>query len=422
MLDRPLVMVGFVSPALPSVAGFQSPSSVIVIEEPDVVRKRNLRSRVAASPVARALIEWKYQLEGAADAFVRAHPDLNPIAVGPLTEYATPFAARLSERYGMAGAGAAAADRLRDKALLRHVTRAAGIPNPESRAVDVPADVREFMAVHPGPVVLKPANRQASVGTKIVQAAEEVDQAWAECVEQDEGVMVPDRGFPLRMLVETYVSGHELSVEMLVDRGVPVFSNVTDKLIFPGPRPIELGHVVPAAISDELDALLRRQTEAVLRAVGFGTGNVHCEWIVHGGTPYLIECAGRFAGDGIVELIERAYGIELVRSFWSLLKGETLPPLPKRAGQVAAVRFLMVEPGEVRHIAGLEEAGAVPGVISAEAEIEVGEHLGEPRSSWDRAASAIAVGPTSEVAMRRAEAAISLVRIETAPAERPVAP
>jgi biotin carboxylase len=414
---RPVIMVGFVSVALPSVAAFQDDRTVIVIEEPDVVRKRRARATVEASPIARQLIEWEYQLEGAAERFLQRYPGIRPAAVAPLTEYATPFAARLSAAYGLPGAGVDAADRLRDKAALRRVTRAAGVANPESEAVNAPGQVREFMAAHPGPVVLKPANRQGSVGTRILSAVDEVEQAWAECVVQDEGVMVPDRPFPLRMLAERFISGHEYSVEMLLDRGLPVFCNVTDKLLMPGPRPIELGHVVPAPVDAALELALRRQTEAVLRAVGFQTGTVHCEWIVHGGVPYLVECAGRFAGDGIVDLIERAYPFPLVRSFWTLLKGESLPePPPRRARQTAVVRFLVAGDGVVRSIEGLEAARGAEYVVDCSVDVEPGAVTRQPRSSWDRVGSVEVVAPTSGAAMRAAEEAIGRIRIEVVPA------
>ena len=65
---------------------------------------------------------------------------------------------------------------------------------------------------------------------------------------QDEGVFVPDRPMELRMLAERFVDGHEYSVEMLVRGGEPLFVNVTGKQLFPGPRPVELAHVVPADI------------------------------------------------------------------------------------------------------------------------------------------------------------------------------
>ena len=105
MTERPLIIVGFVPPALPSLAEFQADGTVIFVDEPDVVRKRDIRAKVADSALVRELIEWEYQLPGAADEFFNAHPDLDPAVVAPLQEYATPFAARLAERYGLPGPG-----------------------------------------------------------------------------------------------------------------------------------------------------------------------------------------------------------------------------------------------------------------------------------------------------------------------------
>jgi biotin carboxylase len=231
-------------------------------------------------------------------------------------------------------------------------------------------------------------------------------------VAQDEGIMVPDRPMPLRMLVESFVRGHEYSVEMLVRDGVPLFTNITDKVLYPGARPVELGHVVPAEVGEELGALLRQSTADVLRAVGFGTGIVHCERIVSDGVPYLVECAGRFAGDGIAELIERAYPIPLVKHFYTLMRGDELPPLPERAEGAVAVRFLQVEPGEVTAVEGVEAAKALPGVVSCSVTVAPGGTVRELRSSWDRVGSVMACAASPGEAMQLAEKAIEQVRVE----------
>jgi glutathione synthase/RimK-type ligase-like ATP-grasp enzyme len=175
MTDQPMIIVGFVAP-LTSRSEFED-GSVILIDEPDVIRKRDIAGKMSGVPMLRELVSWEYQLPGAADEFFNAHPDLNPSMVVPLVEYATPFAARLAERYGVPGATSGAAQVLRDKSLLRKVTRAAGIANPMSRAVESPDDVRAFMAEFGGKVILKPANRQASLGTKALSSQDEVDQA-----------------------------------------------------------------------------------------------------------------------------------------------------------------------------------------------------------------------------------------------------
>lgn len=412
----PVVTVGCSWGSLAAIGVFQPDDSVILVEDPDVVRKRGLRSKVRGAPVIRELVEWEYGAAGAADAFFHAHPALAPAAVVPLVEDATVFAARLAERYGLPGAGLGAAQLLRDKSLLREVTRAAGVPNPESRAADGPERVRAFMAARPGPAVLKPADRQGSVGTRILWSAQEVDDAWAECVAEcaavHDSVWVPDRPAPVRMLVERYVRGHEYSVEMLVSQGRILFGNVTGKDLYPGSWPVERGHLVPADIGTDLETLLREQTELVVRAVGFGTGVVHCEWIVEDGRPYLVECAGRFPGDEIVELIEWAYDVELVRAYLTLLKDERLDgPLPRRAGQHAAIRFLHAGPGVIDSVGGLDDAHAVPHVISCKVLAEPGARARAPRHSLDRVGFAISCAATPAEATGRAEEAVGRLRV-----------
>ncbi|MFC9386529.1 ATP-grasp domain-containing protein [Streptomyces venezuelae] len=416
MSERPVIVIGFVPAALESLAEFRPDGSVILIEEPDVIRKRDVRAATAGTPVVGELVEWEYQTAGAADEFFALHGDLEPAAVAAIQEYGTPFAARLAERYGLPGAGLGAVQLFRDKALLRKVTRAAGVANPASTEVEGPAEVGAFMAGHPGPVILKPANRQASVGTRVLHSPAEIEAAWEECLRQDEGVYVPDRPVPLRMLVEEYVSGSEYSVELLVDDGLPVFGNVTAKSLFPGARPVEIGHVVPADVPDALAALLRERTARVLRAVGFGTGIVHCEWIVRDGTPYLVECAGRWAGDGIMDAIERAYRTAFVRGFWSLMLGESaVGPFPDRAEQAVAIRFLSVDAGVVESVHGVEEAAALPGVVLCRVTVAPGDETREVRSSWDRVGVAMTVAPTAAEAGRLAEEALGLVEVKVRP-------
>lgn len=412
MTDRPIVLVGFVD-ALATLSEFLPEGSVVIVEEPDVVRKRGVRGVTAESPLVRELVEWEHQLPGAADAFFAARPDLHAAAVVPFTEYATPFAARLAERCGVPGAGFGAAQLMRDKSLLRTVARAAGIANPASEPAESAEEVLRFLEEHDGPVVLKPADRQGAVGTRVVYQPAEVAEAWAECQVHEEGVMVPDRPRAVRMLVEEYVAGHEYSVEMVVRDGVPLFANITDKVLYPGPRPIELAHVLPAPVDPELAESLRDHTTAVLRATGFGSGFVHCEWIVHDGEPVLVECAGRFPGDGIVEMIERAYAEPIGQYYFSVMRGRTPPEFPKTAPHTAAVRFADAVSGEILRITGLEEANALPGVVRCSIGRSVGEVVPELRNSWHRIGSAMVLAPTPAEAMRLAEKAIGQVHVLT---------
>ncbi|WP_327360834.1 MULTISPECIES: ATP-grasp domain-containing protein [unclassified Streptomyces] len=409
----PVLIVGFVGVTLAAIGEFQPDDSVIYIEEPDVVRKRHVHEQLDGVAFVRGLIEWEYHLAGKADEFHNAHPDLAPAAVVPAIEYATPFAARLAERYGLPGAGLGAAQILRDKALLRQVSAGAGIANPTSVRVSGPADVRDFLRGQAGPVVLKPANRQAAVGTRVIRDPAEVEQAWADCLVQDEGVFVPDRPMERSMLAEQYVDGPEFSVEMLVRDGQALFVNVTGKQLFPGPHPVEMAHTVPADIPEDLAQVLGAQTARVVGAVGFRDGIVHCEWIVADGVPYLVECAGRLAGGGIVDTIQLAYPVQLMRSYYAVLKGEEPPAeLPRRAKGGAAVRFLAAGPGRVTAVHGVEDARQVDGVFLVAVTAGPGDRFTGLRHSWDRAGIVMATADSSAEALLRAEAAAAAVRID----------
>jgi biotin carboxylase len=405
---RPILLVGYSLAWQEVMAGATDP--VVFVEEPDVARKRDVDEHLAGSDAR--LVRWEYQLAGAADSFYLAHRDLDPIAILPGVEYAVPFAARLAERYGVRGAGLGAASILSDKALLRTVTREAGIPNPRSEHVSGPDEVHAFMAACDGPIVLKPANRQASVGTQVIRDADAIDLAWHECTQQDEGIYAPDRDKPLVMLAEQFVAGDEFSVELLVRDGEPLFANVTEKHLFEGPRPIELGHAVPAPIPPALTGLLVMQTSGVLDAVGFGSGFVHCEWIVMDGVPYLVECAGRMPGDLIVPMIDNAWQTDMVAAFATVMRGELPDPLPEVAPAGSGVCFIAADPGEVVSVSGVQAARELDGVISADVLVKPGSRVNELRSSWDRVGWVYATAATADEALELARRAAALITVD----------
>jgi biotin carboxylase len=410
----PVLVVGYTMAMQKALDKFMPDDSCWFVDEPTVARKREAAEHLAEARATTGVIEWEYQLAGAADRFVNAHPDLAPVAVLPGVEYSVPFAARLAERYGLPGAGYGGAEVLRDKHLLRLVSAAAGIRNPRSVPVTGPDEVRDLLGEW-GTVVLKPANRQAAVGTRVLSDPAAVEAAWADCTDQDEGIYQPDRGLELRMLVEEYVRGREFSVELMSRAGERVFGNVTAKELYPGDRPIELGHTVPADLPAELTERLLADTERVLASVGFGAGFVHCEWIVDdSGVPCLVECAGRMPGDGIIDLIEHAWDVKIVEAYLDLMRGRPVDGLPTSAPRAAAVWFLHPGAGEVIDVTGVEEAEATEDVIGVSVVVHKGDTVADLRSSWDRVAMVEAGGPTTEAALRTARAALDLIRIKVA--------
>lgn len=411
--DRPVIIVGYTAGWQHVAETYHRHRTTIFVDTPAAVREKDLAAVLADADAPCELMVVEYEETDAPDRFHREYRGRPPAAVVPGIEYAVPFAARIAERFGVPGAGAQAADRLRDKWLLRQVTADSDVRNPVSRTVSASRDVRTLMAEVDGPVVLKPANRQGSIGTRIVRTVDEVDEAWAECAVLEHTAMAAQSIVPVRMLAESYLRGPEFSVELLVREGRTLFHNITAKSLFPGDRPVEQGHTVPADITAAERKRLRAATELLLETVGFDTGFVHCEWIVVNGEPHLVECAGRMPGGSIVTLIELAWNIDLTREYLAVMRGDApLTPLPEHPEGGAASWFLSAEPGDVVRVHGVPEAADSPGVVSVGLLVDVGSRVRSPRSGRDRIGSLVATGRDGADARLRAQDAAALIGID----------
>ncbi|BCB83221.1 hypothetical protein Psuf_005340 [Phytohabitans suffuscus] len=263
-------------------------------------------------------------------------------------------------------------------------------------------------------MVLKPANRQASVGVQLLDRVDSAvaETAWARTTAASEYEQIPDRPLNWRYVVEERLVGPEYSVEALVRDGEVVFENVSAKTVVDGPYPIELGHLVPAPLDAGITAHFAAALRALVRATGFGTGILHAEWILTGAGPTLVECAGRCPGDHLVDLIDLAYDGKVRLSLIDLLAGRPAA-LPARAVQAAAIRFLTAEPGTVTGVSGVDTARQLPGVRDVAVDVEPGSTVGAWTSSWDRPGHVLVTGADPEGARHNALTAAATVRIDT---------
>jgi biotin carboxylase len=408
-----IVFVGYNAAYLRAIDEHVPEGSVVVLEEPDIIRKRDLPGAAERFRSLDRIVPACYQQSGEALEVGAELAAARPVAaVVPGLEYAVPAAAALAEKLGLPGATEQAALALRDKIRLREVTSAGGVRNPRWREVFGPDDILAFAG--DGPVVLKPANRQASVGVQLLDRVDAAvaGQAWARTSAASEHEQIPDRELHWRYVVEERLHGPEYSVEALVRGGEVVFENVSAKTIVPGPYPVELGHLVPAPLDADITAQFAAAIRALVAATGFGTGILHAEWILTADGPAIVECAGRCPGDHLIDLIDLAYDTKVRLTLIDLLAGRpaTLPAGPSRA---AAIRFLTAEPGTVTGVTGAERACDLPGVRDVAVDVEPGSVVGSWASSWDRLGHVLVTGSDPAGAQHTALAAAAVVRIAT---------
>jgi biotin carboxylase len=408
------VLVGFSSALLPELDRLLPPRSVLVLEEPDVARVRRAAARCASVAAVAGVVEVPTQDEQHPERVAELISRPRRLeAVIPGVDYGVVCAAMLAESWDVPGAGLAAARALRDKVQLRRVAGEAGIAQPEWELADTTGDIEGFRGRTGGACVLKPNDRQGSLGVMLLDPEDDTELAWQASIAVTEPRLRAERPVPRRYLVEERLMGPEVSVEALVADGTIVFLNVTAKRVQPGPHPVEIGHVVPADLPSATTELLRRCTVGLVRATGFRSGILHGEWIlVDGSKPHLLECAARLPGDSIDCLIDLAYGGRLVDDYIGLLGGTgRVDRLP--AVQGAAICFLTAAPGSVLCVSGLEAARASAGVVEAEVSVQPGDVVFPLASSSDRIGQVIAAGADGATAESCAAEAASLIHIAT---------
>ncbi|GAA1902415.1 hypothetical protein GCM10009716_10370 [Streptomyces sodiiphilus] len=410
------VLAGYSPVMLAKLDAFRPPGSLLVLEEPDVIAARGLEREIRRFGCVAALVPAPTQDENHPERLVAAvHRPPGVRAVVPVVEYGVLAAATLAEAWGLPGAGVKAARVFRDKALLREAAARAGLAQPAWRTVHGPADLDAFRAEHGPACVLKPANRQASLGVQLLADDDDSATAWLRTTTADEPTLRARSADRTRFLAERRLRGPEVSVEALVHAGTVGMRNITAKRVLPSRHPVETGHTLPARLPARTATALHDALAALIGITGFGSGVLHSEWILEDGVPHLVECAGRLPGGGITVLIDLAYDTDILRGLLAALEGGGTPS-PPTAVRGAAVRFLTAPPGTVTRIEGVETARAAAGVHAVSLQTAPGRTNGPVVSSWERAGSVIATGDDAAQAGRRAEAAAAAVRIHTAPA------
>jgi biotin carboxylase len=381
-------------------------TEVYILEE--AALRRRWTSKPFTSPIIKASRATSYQQASTVvETAMRWHEAIGFDVVVPGVEYAVVGASAVARALGCRYLGDRAACHLTNKLRLRELCEAAGMPQPRYGEITSAADVHAFFRGEP--LVVKPANRQASSGVVRVDARTDVERAYAAMAAAQD-VQVVNPRMSCQYMVEEFVPGVEVSVETLVKDGRPLFHNVTGKTTTEGPYFVEMGHVVPAPLEPEQLRDLRAQQDRLVAALAARDGFLHAEWKLTAAGPRLIECAGRVAGDSILDLIELAYGLNVYMAIVRTLAGEPIP-IPQAPVQGASIRFFDPPPGTLRRIEGLEALeNGDPHVAEWSITLKEGDQVPPLESSWSRVGYVITSGSDALDAQRRAEAVRDRIR------------
>ncbi len=326
------------------------------------------------------------------------------------TDAAVSTVAEVGQRMGLPALSPQAAARATDKRLMRQAFAASGAPSPRTHLVASLAEARFAAESFGYPVALKIGRGSGSRGVFRVDDSEAMQSAYARCrAWQKEGML----------LLEEWMTGGEVSVEgYCTDRDRSIVA-ITDKFLFPGVSPVEVGHCQPSTHAPLREQQIHSCVQAGLSALDLTWCAFHAEVKVSSQGAQLIEIGARLGGDRIsTHLTPLSTGVNLVRVAILLALGER-PQSPRIWQRAACVRYFDVQrAGTLRRVRGLRRLYEIPGVeviypaSERDGTLRKGFAIGEIRSSLDRYGHVLYSAATRNEAIASCELAASMLCFE----------
>lgn len=244
------------------------------------------------------------------------------------SDAAAPTVAYVAEQMGLTGNSYEAAVRANNKYLMREALAKAGVECPRFQCVR--ELVSERVSELELPLIVKPSDRSGSLAVTKVETQEALIPAIEQAIKAS---------FAHEAMVEEYIEGREISVEMISCRGIHYALQITDKVTTGAPHFVELEHHQPSDLPAAMQTHIFDITRRALDALGLTNGASHSEYkITNEGRVAVMEIGGRMGGDFIgSDLVRLSTGYDFVEGVIRVALGEIIYPGPKQIAHSSVI-------------------------------------------------------------------------------------
>jgi biotin carboxylase len=296
-----------------------------------------------------------------------------------------------------------------DKAAFHDLVRAArtaGVAGYRWRQHTDPGELTRAAHDIGFPVVVKPTDSSGSKGVSLVDDPADLASALAYA-----GRLTTSGS----LVVEEFIAGRNLTVDVFMCDGEAAFAGVTEKRIVPGPHFVIGGHTAPAAIDADTRARLVATAERLCRAIDLLDGAANFDVILRpDGSAAFLEANARLCGNAVPSLMREIYGVDTVGALVCLAVGEPvdLRPAPLGAGIIHVLASPLDHDAVLSSVRGVEAVQAMPGVVRCEVFAAPGAIVHPFVQSANKIGYLIITGPDVATAETRLAAALRVLQFE----------
>jgi len=338
------------------------------------------------------------------DAVLKAAEDYRPDGIMTLaTDMPMRGVAKSSDRLGLHSISYETAVKATDKYDMIKAFEKNGVPGPWFFLVEGSDQLKSLEGKLTYPCIMKPTDNAGSHGVVMVESFGELLLSYEYSRQYSRHGNV---------IVEEYLDGPEVSVEVMVVDGKVNVLQITDKLTTGAPYFVEIGHSQPSMLPDVVQMQIMEVADRACRAVGIVNGPAHVEMKVTTDGPKMVELGARMGGDNITtSLVPLSTGIDMVKAAICVALG-VRPDIEPVFNCGSAIRYFRLPSGIIKSISGVGEAEALKGVREITFTKVVGETSTPICCSNDRIGSVTAQAATAGEAVKVCEEAMKLIKIE----------
>lgn len=340
-------------------------------------------------------------IEGVADLAEEVRPDgIMTLA----TDMPMRAIAAATTRLGLPGITMDTAIKSTDKGEMIKAFEEHSVEHPWYYIVESPEGFETIVENITYPCVIKPTDNAGNRGVSYASNKQDLEDAYKYSYENSRSGHV---------IIEEYMEGEEVSVEIIVYKGQVNILAITDKLTLGKPYFVEVGHAEQSQKSKEVRDAISDLAIRAVKAVGIDNSPAHVEIMVTKDGPKMVELGSRMGGGCITtHLVPLSTGIDMIECVMDMTLGVE-PDLTLKFDKGTALRHIVGVEGVIESIEGIDDAKKIPGVIEVTMLKEVGSECHYFKNGSDRIGYVIAQGENTAEAIAICEKAIDIIKIKT---------
>jgi len=328
--------------------------NVLLVAEPKTPARLFARCALSLS------VNLRTPIEQLLPSILNVLDNIQPAAVIAVTEQGVLPAAYVREHFKLSGQSVESARASLIKSSMKQRFISANLPCWPTVAIESVDQAVEQSKEFSFPVIVKALASSGSRGLRVVKDRSALRRVTKSMLQREEYGGVG---------LEPFCEARECSVELILQQGRVLFSNITDYLV------ASCVNLLPARFPPEMTQRLLDLSQQIVEIFSFTSGMVHIEFYYTDTDIWIGEINARPPGGGLMDLIERAYKIDPWQLVIKAQLNEPLEPVNTTRCRHAANWIIHPGKGEITEINGVDSLASHPLTANFKLKLKVGQKV-----------------------------------------------